>query len=349
MNDSTDSNEIERRDFWPKTAHGRWMDSGYQKGLVSVIVPAYNRAEMLPTALSSVWRQTYRPIELIVIDDGSDDDTPAVAEQWAAEHDGDSSFTVRVIRQENQGAGAARNRGLIASIGEFIQYLDSDDVLHPEKFERHVRALREMECEYVWSPMVEAPRTSIREEAASFPSDEKWSEVWFDNPERPHVPESACAGLYSRPLCVRVGPWAEDLVCREDWDYRYRCDIISPSRTYVAEPMYAALTHPDERVHDLFASKNGVGSLVRILERGEKYRREMQNGRQIVLKGWYLRAFKLALQHGTPGQARRIFELVQQSPETSNDRWKFLFILYKGLGRTMTRTLLTVYSYIRTI
>lgn len=98
--------------------------------LVSVVIPTYNRAELLRQAVDSVLGQTYRPIELIVVDDGSTDRTPALLEQYAGR--------LRVLRQHNQGGTAARNAGARAATGEFITFLDHDDVMLPEKIERQV-------------------------------------------------------------------------------------------------------------------------------------------------------------------------------------------------------------------
>ena len=106
-------------------------------GLVTTIIPVYNRPDMLREAVASVLAQTYRPIEIIVVNDGSGAETVAVCEELAAAHP-----EIRILHQENAGPGAARERGRLAARGEFIQYLDSDDRLLPEKFERQVTALR---------------------------------------------------------------------------------------------------------------------------------------------------------------------------------------------------------------
>jgi glycosyltransferase involved in cell wall biosynthesis len=109
--------------------------------LVSVVVPAYNRAALIVDALESVWRQTYRPIELIVIDDGSTDDTRDRVLTWASAHDGESDFRVCYLHQDKRGANAARNLGIRHSKGELVAFLDSDDRWLPGKLERQVPIL----------------------------------------------------------------------------------------------------------------------------------------------------------------------------------------------------------------
>lgn len=108
------------------------------EGLVSTVIPVFNRAAMLREAVGSVLAQTWRPIEIVIVDDGSTDDTLHVAHALRAQH----PDIVRVLGQANAGPGVARQTGLEATRGEFIQFLDSDDLLLPEKFALQVAALR---------------------------------------------------------------------------------------------------------------------------------------------------------------------------------------------------------------
>ena len=107
-----------------------------QPGLASIIVPAYNQERFLAEALESVVAQTYRPIECIIVDDGSTDGTAEVAGRF--ERLSRQDLVIQCLHQTNQGAQAARNAGVSASRGEFIQYLDGDDVLDRDKLARQV-------------------------------------------------------------------------------------------------------------------------------------------------------------------------------------------------------------------
>lgn len=95
---------------------------------VAVIIPTYNRADMLPETLDSLLTQTRVPDEIIVVDDGSTDNTPELLAHYSA--------PITVIRQDNQGRSAARNNGVRASTSDLIAFLDSDDTLVPESIER---------------------------------------------------------------------------------------------------------------------------------------------------------------------------------------------------------------------
>lgn len=101
--------------------------------VISVITPTYNRADFLPAAISSVLAQTYEDFELIVVDDGSSDDTRSVIKPFLEDK------RVKYFYQENQGQSFARNYALAQSSGEFIAFLDSDDVWYPDKLEKQLR------------------------------------------------------------------------------------------------------------------------------------------------------------------------------------------------------------------
>ena len=108
--------------------------------LVSVIIPVYNRAHLIREALESVAAQEYPALEIVLVDDGSRDVEMLrqVVDDFAATFAGD----VRLVHQANAGAGAARNHGLRVSKGDYIQYLDSDDLLLPGKIRTQVEALQ---------------------------------------------------------------------------------------------------------------------------------------------------------------------------------------------------------------
>jgi hypothetical protein len=109
------------------------MADGVDPVLVSVVVPAYNAARTLDATLRSARGQTHERLEIIVVDDGSTDDTPAIAARHAAEDP-----RVRLLRKANGGSADARNHGMRASRGRFIAPLDSDDLWHPTKIAKQL-------------------------------------------------------------------------------------------------------------------------------------------------------------------------------------------------------------------
>ncbi len=128
--------------------------------MVSVVIPCYNQAHFLPQAIESVRTQRVSDIDIIVVDDGSTDDTADVARRLG----------VRVVSQRNQGQGAARNHGLLHATGEYLVFLDSDDRLLPHAFELGLRHLTERpECALVAGRCLVVNEAGIIPEAQYYP------------------------------------------------------------------------------------------------------------------------------------------------------------------------------------
>jgi glycosyltransferase involved in cell wall biosynthesis len=113
--------------------------------LISCVVPVFNGERYLREALDSILAQTYQPLELIVVDDGSTDGTATLAAGYGER--------IRYLWQANAGEASARNRGLSAAQGEFIAFLDADDLWHPEKLTRQVARFHErpeLDLSFTW-------------------------------------------------------------------------------------------------------------------------------------------------------------------------------------------------------
>ena len=103
---------------------------------VSVIVPVYNTAQYLPGCLDSILVQTFKDFELLLVDDGSTDDSPAICDAYAAK-----DKRIRVFHRQNGGVSAARNLGVEQATGKWICYVDSDDEVKPDYLEVMVEAI----------------------------------------------------------------------------------------------------------------------------------------------------------------------------------------------------------------
>jgi len=125
---------------------------------VSVILPTYNRANLVGEAIESVLGQTHRDFQLIVVDDGSTDETPAVLARFADPR-------LRIIRQDNGGKSAARNRGLDEARGEFIAFLDSDDLWAPTFLESVLAVFSgEPELDFVFSDLIRFDESGFKDQ-----------------------------------------------------------------------------------------------------------------------------------------------------------------------------------------
>src|SRR5262245_55073016 len=117
--------------------------------LVSVVIPTFNRAYCLADAIDSVISQTYPNVEVVLIDDGSTDTTPALIEERYGRDE-----RVRYVRQDKSGTNIARNHGLRLARGEFVALLDSDDYFLPWKLEMEVACLEALpDAGMIWTDM----------------------------------------------------------------------------------------------------------------------------------------------------------------------------------------------------
>ena len=210
-------------------------------GLVSTIIPVFNRPEMLAEAVRSVLEQSYKEVEIIIIDDGSTDETPAVAEQLKARH-----AQIRVEHIKNSGPGAARQAGVNIAHGEYIQYLDSDDLLMPEKFEKQVGAL------------TKAPDASVCycKTSIHITQENRTITAWKRTGEQiDSILPSMLAGrwwgtstpLYRANVCHEAGAWTT-LINEEDWEYDCRVGLVNNRLAYVPETLSLERQHASHRL-----------------------------------------------------------------------------------------------------
>jgi len=188
--------------------------------LVSILIPAYNAEKYIADTLRSALAQTWERTEIIVVDDGSRDATAGVAETF-------ESNKVIVVRQSNQGASAARNRALSLAKGEYIQYLDADDLLAPDKIERQMAEAK-------------GPRTLLssawgrflyRHQTAEFKPSALWNDLspieWLLRKMSSNLHMQTATWLVSRELTEAAGPWDERISFDDDGEYF--CRVVHKS------------------------------------------------------------------------------------------------------------------------
>lgn len=192
---------------------------------VAVVVPAHNAASYLATALRSVLEQTMAPAEIVVVDDGSTDDTHAVAE----------GLGVRCVRQRQGGPAAARNRGIAETRSPLLAFLDADDWFAPGKLERQVERLQELGAQVVCSDawlVVQDRVVRTKNEDRGVPTALTLERLLAGNP-------IICSTVLARRDAVRAaGGFDEDpvLVATEDYDLWLRMARVEPI-AYSPEPL----------------------------------------------------------------------------------------------------------------
>jgi glycosyltransferase involved in cell wall biosynthesis len=185
---------------------------------VSVVIPTYNCGHYLTEALDSVLGQTVTPQEILVIDDGSTDDTRERLIPYAKQ--------IRCIYQENQGVSAARNQGIQESQGELVAFLDSDDVWHPRKLELQMEILgRRPELGFLGTSTFDWPALpfpEIKRQAIDSVVSLRWEQFVARTLV---VPSSV---MIRRNLLIQAGGFDNGLRCSEDRDLWLRISALSP-------------------------------------------------------------------------------------------------------------------------
>jgi len=199
--------------------------------LVSILVPAYNAEKWLEDAIHSALSQTWAKKEIIIVDDGSTDQTLAVARQFEGKD-------VRVGTQNSQGACVARNAALARSQGDFVQWLDGDDILAPDKIERQLQSIDR-------SPSTRTLLSSswgrfyYRVHRSRFSPTSLWQSLppvnWLTTKMVENTWMSIESWLISRELSEEIGPWDVRLVRDNDGEYFSRAVCASDGTLHVPE------------------------------------------------------------------------------------------------------------------
>jgi hypothetical protein len=191
------------------------IDRLSMSNLVSIVIPAYNRADLLPQAIESALNQTYRNIEVIVVDDGSTDETSDVCQKYGAK--------VRCIRKENGGTASALNVGVKNMRGEWFKWLSSDDYLQPEAVELLLRKAHEAKAKIVYSSYT---LVDERGRVIGFhPEHERGFLSFAAELVQQHVGNGSSV-LIHHSVFEKVGLFDEHLKAGEDYDFWLRACLI---------------------------------------------------------------------------------------------------------------------------
>ena len=202
--------------------------------LVSVIIPTYNSARYLAEAVDSVLAQTFSDFEVLVIDDGSTDETEELMRRYAGR--------VRCFRQQNSGVAEARNRGIRESRGKFVSFLDADDTWLPDKLARQIEALKNRPDDrfcYSAFTVVDSQLNPIFVNRSK-----RRASALEDLLLRGNAVGSICTVLCERELFNKVGGFDPDLSQCADWDMWVRI-AVQTEFLYIDEPLATYRRHGD--------------------------------------------------------------------------------------------------------
>lgn len=297
--------------------------------LVSVIIPVYNRSGLLREAVQSALAQRYRPIEVLIVDDGSSD---AEAVAAIAALVAEAPAQVRAIRIQNAGPGLARQAGLEATAGGYVQFLDSDDLLLPDKFALQVAGLEaQPDRALSYGKTREYSLGSVPADIPARRTGERFDALF------PAVLDGRLwateTPLFRRSALQEIGPWSS-LRVLEDWEYECRLGARG-ARLHYCDAFVSEHRHhggPREGLrwrHDEQAFKNMLTAHVRVLEHA---RAAAVSADAPEMKRYARNLFRLARDAGANGMRREARRLLGLAAEIDHAR-RAEYGLYRVLAR----------------
>ena len=219
------------------------------KQLVSIIIPVYNRQDHVLGTLNNILSNHYRPIELILVNDGSMDKSLDVLKKFR-DFSATDDFVISVLSQKNKGAPAARNLGYSSSNGNFIQFLDSDDLIDQSKLEVQIKLLSDQGADMIVSDF-------------EMYYEDEGKRVYHSNKGKIYKVLNAnssfgCgSSLLTRTVADKIS-WNESLKRNQDVDYFLKAALVAEKIIYVPQPLYTYIRHSGDRISGSYANTNSV-------------------------------------------------------------------------------------------
>jgi glycosyltransferase involved in cell wall biosynthesis len=259
------------------------------KPLVSILIPAFNMQDSIAETLRSAIAQTWPRKEIIVVDDGSTDQTAERARHFA-------SRGVKVVSTDNRGLSAAVNHAYRLCQGDYIQELDADDLLSPDKIERQLAALRDGDGRRV---LLSSPWAHFfyRTRGARFIPNSLWKDLspveWLLRKMGENLHMQNATWLVSRELAEAAGPWDETLGHDQDGEYFCRVLLASEGTRFVPEGRVFYRVTSSNRLSYVGSSAKKRESLLRSIKLHIRYLRSLEESDRVrkacltYMQSWY--------------------------------------------------------------
>ncbi|MGJ8539706.1 glycosyltransferase family 2 protein [Heyndrickxia coagulans] len=217
--------------------------------MISVIVPIYNTEKYLTRCLKSITNQTYEDLEIILVDDGSTDDSFLICEEYAK-----NDSRIKLLRKRNEGQGSARNLGLEVCNGEYIGFVDSDDYILPGMYQIMLEHIKKYKADIAICGMSRDHGFALRE----MPMPDKFQiynniSLMKNYISTPHITSSVCNKLYSRKLWENV--YFPSIRAREDVSILYKVLANSKCAVHVGSCQYIQYVRPGSTERKKFDEK----------------------------------------------------------------------------------------------
>jgi glycosyltransferase involved in cell wall biosynthesis len=259
------------------------------KQLVSILIPAYNAQRWIAFTLQSAIAQTWPRKEIIVVNDGSSDRTAHIVRQFASQG-------VKLVSTENRGLSSAQNQAFHLSRGDYIQWLDADDLLAPDKIERQLAALRKGDGPRI---LLSSPWASFyyRTRHAKFVRNSLWQDLspveWLRRKLSENLHMQNATWLVSRELTEAAGPWDTRLQYDQDGEYFARVLLASEGTRFVPETGIFYRASPSNRISYIGNSGKKKDSLLLAMKLHIQYIRSLEDSERVrracltYMQNWY--------------------------------------------------------------
>jgi len=296
------------------------------KPLVSILIPAYNAQEFLADTIRSALNQTWEHKEIIIVDDGSGDGTLALARQF-------ESASVKVVTHQNQGAAATRNKAYSLSQGDYIQWLDADDLLSPDKVARQVEAGLQSGS---WRTLLSSGWAYFmyRPHKARFVPTPLWESQspveWMTRKLEHNLHMQTATWLVSRELTVAAGPWNTQLLGDDDGEYFARVLMASDAVRFVEGSRVYYRISPSSRLSYIGRNHRKMEAQLHSMELNIGYLRSLEDSPRVRAACVnYLKTWQCEFYPERPdlmGRARKMAEALGGELPPPRLSWKYAWI-----------------------
>lgn len=297
---------------------------------VTIIIPVYNRAAVVPATLESVVAQTHRPLQVVLVDNYSTDNTLQVLETFKKEHPGEG-FNVEIVREAHHTAGAARNRGFEKATGEWVLFFDSDDLMKPGLVASYVDTINKYQKRGVTLDLISARSTLVFPDGSQREAPFHKSDLFANHILHGQLATQRYA--VRREFFAQTDGWNINLPGWNDWELGMRLLLASPHVAYMSGRSQVIINHNgvDSITGTEFHSRRGQWEhVIDIIKVEVQSSRLKQEHKTRFLRLLEYRRLVLAAQYereGHPESAKPLCQQAYQRLQASyrgSRRWRWL-------------------------